>query len=413
MVIKSFVGSNVAEALKLIRSELGPKAVVLKTRALKAEESGSGRRMVEITACLERPSIGVIDKVSSAPSLGRSERLKRLKKAADPKRNETGVSVEELEKSIEEASAKDSKTKSPVTGSELRPGSIDIGDTEAFARRLEEKLDLILDTQLSSKVGASYAPDVAEIVELLSAHDMPERLLQPLIKDLIERQKKQSGSKARDLIERALVEKFALHCLPEFALQPGDVALFIGPSGSGKTSALGKYAVDLIFNRKIKTELSTLDDFRVAAHEEIAGYSEALGAELVDLQAFVRDRGRSRKQSETVTLIDCHSNIYDQNRYATLIERVQELNPSVVFMTISALTRSADLMRLLKRFDQLNPTHLIVTHTDLTDAVGGIYAALDERDMKLVTLTNSAGSVGELLTPDPALMARRMLRRPQ
>ena len=60
MVIKSYVAPSVAGALKMIRAELGSKAVVLKTRGLSARESGVGRRMVEITACLEKPSVGAL-----------------------------------------------------------------------------------------------------------------------------------------------------------------------------------------------------------------------------------------------------------------------------------------------------------------------------------------------------------------
>ena len=422
MVIKSFVGSSVAEALRMIRSELGPRAVVLKTRTLRERESGSGRRMVEITACLERPTTGELEnsmleksmpeksqfnKNRSARSMERSARLKRLKDAV--KDEQSGAPVEKMKNTAEEERAKDATSSGP--GAASRHVSIDIGDTEEFARRLEEKLDLILDTQLNSMTATEYAPDIAKIAELLAAHDVPERFMQPLIKRVIERKGQQSGVAAIEALEEILVDEFAVHCLPDFTLKPGDVALFIGPSGSGKTSALGKFAVDLIFNKKLKTELSTLDDFRVAAHEEIAGYSEALGAGLVDVQACVRDGGRNR--GDTVTLIDCHSNIYDQSRYMALIDRVQAIKPTVTFMTISALTRSADLIRLLKRFGQLNPTHLIVTHTDLTDAVGGIYVALNDRGLKLASLTNSPGSVGELLTPDPASMARRMMRRPQ
>ena len=109
MVIKSFVGSSVAEALKMIRSELGPKAVVLKTRALRDRESGSGRRMVEITACLERPTIGVLensmpDKNTSAQSMERSQRIKRLQDAVAEK--QSGMSVEEMEPTVEEEEAK-------------------------------------------------------------------------------------------------------------------------------------------------------------------------------------------------------------------------------------------------------------------------------------------------------------------
>ncbi|MFQ5607934.1 MAG: hypothetical protein ACE5GA_08295, partial [Candidatus Zixiibacteriota bacterium] len=171
--------------------------------------------------------------------------------------------------------------------------------------------------------------------------------------------------------------------------------------------------VDLIFKKKLRTELSTLDDFRVAAREEIAGYSEALGAKLIDPQE-TSDRSRVTEHDiAPVTLVDCHSNIYDQTRYMELVKQVTALRPAVTFLTISALTRSSDLSRILKRFKPLNPTHLIVTHTDLTEAVGGVYTTLVDLDLQLAALTNAPGSLGEILTPDPGSMAHRIFRRSQ
>lgn len=54
MIIKSFTASSAAGALKLARHEMGADAIVLRTTEISA---GTGRGGVEVTACLERPTV--------------------------------------------------------------------------------------------------------------------------------------------------------------------------------------------------------------------------------------------------------------------------------------------------------------------------------------------------------------------
>ncbi len=444
MVIKSYVAPSVAGALKMIRAELGSKAVVLKTRGLSVRESGVGRRMVEITACLEKPTVGALSaSLSDAPAMtdrtttlsahGNTQSSANNTPDSDaaariPKRGIQDNRQSNLDESsdlVREDSARDDSVKGDYVTEERmdmrdateqfrdgeRRGMIDIRDLETFASRLEEKLDLILDSHVSAETITEVPAAVAPIARALTAQDIPEHLLRPLLKRINEKGAEASPEQVLQIAEEALVSEFAAHSQPSLNLRSGDVALFVGPVGSGKTSVLGKVAVDLLFKKKIRTELSTLDDFRIAAQEEIASYGEALGAEYIDPEEINHVRGEINRKAGRTLLVDCHSNISDQRQFVRLKERANALRPTAVFLVVSALTRSSDLTRLLRRFAHFNPTHLIVTHTDLTDTLGGVYTAALESGLKLCALTNSPGSIGDLLPPDPAAMARRILER--
>ncbi|HSG98552.1 MAG TPA: hypothetical protein VLB27_00790, partial [candidate division Zixibacteria bacterium] len=296
MVIKSYLGESVAEALKKIRSELGPKAMVLKTRALNASESGMGRRMVEITACLEKPTVGALDaSLRETPAIATA--IAEQPVIQRRLQNATAIPHEE----------------SRVSAAHERTQGL---TNEEYARRLEEKLDLILDRQERPSLKPAYPESVSEVGHALLNHDIPERFVRPLLVRLSERTAKDKSANPLEVAERLLTEEFAQYCIPDFSLKAGDRALFIGPSGCGKTTALGKMAAELLFKRRIKTELSTLDDFRVAAQEEIAGYSEALGAALVDSAGAMESFS---EKTNRALLIDCHSNINDQRQFMGLL----------------------------------------------------------------------------------------------
>ncbi len=420
MVIKSYVAPSVAGALKMIRAELGSKAVVLKTRGLSVRESGVGRRMVEITACLEKPSVGALsatlsDRQRPAVRDNRQSALLAIQaedvtvnKKANTSNEMTNV-PSEIDNSIDSL-AEESVTMENLTSASGRNGMVDIRDVESFAKRLEEKLDLILDTHLSAETISEVPAELAPLARMLMTQDIPERFWRPILKQVSEKLSVGSSERLMEYAEEALVAEFAGRCQPELELRPGNVALFVGPAGCGKTSVLGKVAVDLLFKKNIQTELSTLDDFRIAAQQEIESYSEALGAPCVDPDEVGSGIIPNRNAKERVLLVDCHSNINDQRQFMRLKKRAAALRPTNVFLVISALTRSADVSRLVRRFELFNPTHIIATHTDLTETIGGLYTASVDSGVKICALTNSPGSIGDLLSPDPAAMARSIIK---
>jgi len=415
MIIKSYLAATVAEALKQIRAELGPEAIVLKTRAHNPNESGAGRRMVEITACLENPTVGAME----------AEAVRKFSpQAIAPLRDRAVTKEFHRQDRYTEGGAPKSETQKglPSLASVREPiANPPNAQSEAMHTRLnalEQRLDQLLGlTPAHSAPSADsetleerdFSGDTNRLEAALRATDVPERLVASLVEKLKKRLSSTPSGDNESATERLLVEEFALACAPEFTLEPGQVALFVGPSGSGKTTALGKIAVDLLFTRKQKVTLATLDDFKVAAQEEISGYAEAMGAYLIDISKSKAGALNAKRRAESILLVDSHSNINDQRQYNALVEKTRALKPDVVVLALSALTRSQDVARLVTRFRPFRPTHLIFTHTDLTSVVGGMYTAALETGLKIVGVSKNAGSMGVIATPDPAAMARTVM----
>ena len=78
MIVKSFIADSVAGALKMVRSELGGDAVILKTRKIESIKQKMVGGRVEVTACIDQsPAPPVQPKpepktvpIPSTPSVG-------------------------------------------------------------------------------------------------------------------------------------------------------------------------------------------------------------------------------------------------------------------------------------------------------------------------------------------------------
>ena len=67
MIVKSFRASSAVRALKKVREEMGQEAIVLKTRQIRLKTGGTA---VEITACIEKPTVGVASRVLATNRAG-------------------------------------------------------------------------------------------------------------------------------------------------------------------------------------------------------------------------------------------------------------------------------------------------------------------------------------------------------
>lgn len=89
MIVKSFRASSAVRALKKVREEMGQEAIVLKTRQIRLKTGGTA---VEITACIEKPTVGVASQVlagtrSAAMATDEAVAVATEKVQAPPTRN--------------------------------------------------------------------------------------------------------------------------------------------------------------------------------------------------------------------------------------------------------------------------------------------------------------------------------------
>jgi flagellar biosynthesis GTPase FlhF len=92
-----------------------------------------------------------------------------------------------------------------------------------------------------------------------------------------------------------------------------------------------------------------------------------------------------------------------------LAQRIDAVHPDHRFLVFSSLTRSRDIIDLARAYKSLDPSHVIVTMTDLSSRYGSLVAAATGSGVKIAFTTNSPGGIGTVNAPDPDFIARNLL----
>jgi flagellar biosynthesis protein FlhF len=376
MVIRSYTGESVASALKQVRKEMGGDAVVLKTRVVDGENS---RKVYEVTACLDQPTVEQADKVLQA-----SATTATVETPVEPTVNPR-VDLSEL---LDDADA-------------------DLGVTEDRLTALEEKLDLLLQANRLGRVGLKPEMDVLDrAVRSLQEADVPW----PLITEFFDRIR---GERSFEDVDSQTISQDLTTYIDEIidgdiAFKPGDRVVVVGLAGSGKTSVIGRLAAQLVHTGSIPVKLISLDNFKVGAHDEIASYADLLG---VDPATGDPADEAADADADKVLLIDTCALPTDSERLSELKETIRKIKPTHRLAVFSALTRSSDIRATAREITWLEPTNLVFTQIDLTKRLGGILAATKATDVKLAMITDSPSGADSYRAPDAKAIADTILGR--
>jgi len=235
MQIKRFEARDMTTALRLIKHELGPEAVILSARSLKVENRllGSVKTAgVEVTAATD---------TYHSPASPNSVPYTGTLSADDSSGRPGGPSKRILPTSARK------KIKSPARRRPFpRSGKRHSGRNDIFQHLLSQ----------------GVKRDVAN--------------------DLIEVIKKEKPAKRIDLKDKIISKISAALEQKRDKLRPASrtkvdpkVLAFIGPTGVGKTTALAKLAARQVIERNKKVALISVDSYRIAASEELKIYGKA------------------------------------------------------------------------------------------------------------------------------------------
>ena len=357
-----------AAALKMVRDEMGGDAVVLKTRVLPVGTTMDTVQKVEVTACID-------EAVLSPGKIG--EMLKR---------------GEERVQNLSQA---------------MTPGGMDNilhGTTGRvdLASQLDKKLETTLSSHGNTQSLAGVAPLVRPIyLDLLDA-DVPVEIARQLIEDLEKKSGPDICKSARDVLADCL--KRFISDPPDF--KPGMRVIFAGPSGAGKTSAMAKLATRLVAQQHLKVTLSSLDDMKVAAYEEIGGYADILNLPVTKVNEL-----ENKPIKDAVILIDTPPIPSNHEKRIEFLNKIKAVKPDCTFLVFSVCCRSRDLLDSVNNFEAISPDYLIAGHLDETERWGGIFTMGSFTEIPLAYTANSPGGIGELGEADADLIAGHILNK--
>ena len=344
MKIKKYVSSDMRQALRAIRDEQGPDAVILSNRTLPEG--------VEITVAIDYEadawaSSGERAITGGTPAVSR----------ATP-----GDGVQGFREMLAQR--------------ESTPGSAPLASDSAVNAELRT-LRRMLETQLAALAWNDLtrrSPIATELLRELTeigfARDVAARVADALPTGI-------DFMSARRLAIARLADE--LSTTGDRWLDYGGIVSFVGPTGAGKSTAIAKLAARWVMRHGPKDlALIGADSVRVGAAEEIGHLGRLLGVatytldDLSDLPALLQRVARQR-----LVLIDTVGLSGRDDRTLRALRALRAASPQMeVAVTLAASMQTGVVEECLERYRDGGTSSCVITKLDECTSLGGLLSAV-------------------------------------
>ncbi len=354
MKIKTYTARDMRSALRLIREEMGPDAVILSSKRL--------ARSVEVAVAVDpdaamleaatmqatpapagNPVVGAVPAAAALapPSAADFAELLALAAAAVPQAQPAAVD--------------------PRLGDELR----------SMRHLLEWQLAQLAWNDLTRR-----APGTAELLKELTAMGLSSQLAADLLGEL------PAGIEFADAQRRVLAHLARrIAVTGDELLDNGGRVAFVGPTGVGKTTGIAKLAARWVMRHGPRDiALVSLDDQRFGAHEQLGVLGRLLGVESYTLDdPLALPQLLTRLSSRRLVLIDTGGispRDPELEERAGVLTRIARGTGTQLWLTLSAGAQAAVLDEAVQKFRTFEPVAVMLTKLDEAASLGGTVSAL-------------------------------------
>jgi len=414
MLVKTFQAPAMAEALRLVKAELGPDAMILSTK--KDKQGGIlgffSKQVVKVTAAIDphRPS--------AAPPPPVRERVEREKTAKEEFENsmlaplarelrDLRERVEVMAKRDEELRQRQLEPVSTPDEQQVKTGDGSINLNNIPKQDLEEIKKLLLNTLVKSQEGGIKSVQWPESIQTANVNTAEVAAEKPPLARELERQgiEPDLQGKIMETVntlpmgqgEETLKSRLgvAFGHLIRFAgtlrmkkNAPRIIAL-VGPTGVGKTTTTAKLAAMYALNRGNKVALITMDIFRVGAVEQLKTYTKIMGIPLeVASTPKELERAVERHSDCDLILIDTAGRSHkDADKLEEMKGFLETTIQSDIYLCLSATTKDRELEEILNRFSIFPISKVVFTKLDECESVGCIVNLLLKANLQIAYFT--------------------------
>lgn len=365
MQIKRFEAKNMTSALRLIKKELGPDAVILSARSLKKENKllGTVRSVgVEVTAAVDSYRLPAESKATAVT--GALNAYRRYSNNDRPR-------LQKVQRTI------GSRMIPPKDRKPAQPKSEEGHDAT------ESVLDAVFEHLLAQGVKQDLAADIVQHLNKCAEQDQLDSL---------------------DTIVSEMVAVLQTENQSTAALSTGRngarVLAVVGPSGVGKTTTVAKLAARHAIEQHQAVALISLDAVRIAACAELKVYAQAIGIPFKTAAtpgAFKAAVGEFNDMD--LILVDTPGlNPAMPDEMDDLRDCLAAVDQADIYLALSAMMKASDLNNIFERLRSMNVAGYIFTKLDESCTYGNLINLLSDHPLPLSFLTSGRQVPGDIDT---------------
>ncbi|MGV8146365.1 MAG: flagellar biosynthesis protein FlhF [Alkaliphilus sp.] len=379
MKVKRFYASDNYEAMAQVRTELGPDAIILHQRKVKAKG---------VLGFLKKPSIEVVAAIEEFAS--RKNVPTNSKKALNTfSRNSLKV-----EKNVNVVSTNKKNSNSEVS------------------HQIEELKNML--TVVVNKTKKDSLPDVIKDCDNLEVISLYNRLMeQGIDNELIEKMLFAFGTVNRENLSQEEEYTIFVDKLKGFLEDVVKVdshkilpriIFFVGPTGVGKTTTIAKLAAKYSLEEGQSVGLISADTYRIAAVEQLKTYSDILNIPLeIIYNSSEIDKAIERLSQNDIIIVDTAGRNHKNTKQITELDSLlNKINEKEVYLTLSTTSSKNDLKEIINAYSFIENYKVVLTKIDEATIYGSILniATYTEKQLSYITTGQSVPDDIETVTID-------------
>lgn len=394
MKIKRFLAPTMREALKAVRIEQGPDAVILSNQrvgdyveiiaALDYDEA-----LINQTIKRKRPAAAPTSDVSMSDEPAADDVVgERAAESPDVPEITTEVRamLSEADRG-EKTATSHRRDNTHVTGIEV------LANDSSGIDGIREEIGT-LKALLQDQVGAlrwqekiNHDPDGAQMRRNLVRLGIADDVAVDLCKGI----KTDSSVTGHTWRQPVSALSSALPVRDSSLLENGGIAAFVGPTGVGKTTTIAKIASQFaVANGARDIALISMDSYRIGAQEQLRTFGRIINASVFEASSALELTALlSQLQNYRLVLIDTEGvSQRDARLSATLDGLANQKNPVDIYLTLAATVDESLLDEIVQQYSQVDLAGLVLTKIDEASRLGAPISVAIRHQLPLAYLSD-------------------------
>lgn len=395
MLVKTFQAVDMPAAIRMVKAEFGPDAMILSSK--KDKRRGLlglySKPFFEVTAALDRtPRALPAPRTEKKPveNTAQEEFQKSMlaplaRELKDLRAKVETLSSREREKVRQQPPPVPDEMDIPRRKAAVEPLQRPVARTEAeelkkiLLRSLEKPDAQAAGSEQRQKPAkAKVAATRQDILEMLAAELKENGVGAGEIRNLMKPVAVAAVSGEGEVSLRRILKESvqsAIHCTGPLKMKkdgPRIMAL-VGPTGVGKTTTIAKLAA-LAYKHGVPVALITIDTFRIGGVEQLRTYSSIMGVPLTvaSTPSELADALAVHSDKRLIFIDTAGQSPNDQARLREL-NSFLKIDPAIeTHLCLSATTRDKELSQTIVKFGMLPVSRVIFTKLDESESFGCI-----------------------------------------